>query len=114
MVSVIKLEWGSVWTSDNKLWKDAVVRYDGSREWDWTLDGTQHQTGITAKALKNIEDCDVIILTKGMHNKLNISSAITIKKDRRILILPSTEAVNYYNNELANGRRVGMLLHSTC
>lgn len=115
MVRVKKISWGSVEISDGNSYKDCVVRYDGSSEWNWGDDGTRHKPGITLLALDKVIDCDVIILTIGMHGVLNVMPEVVHKlQGRDYHFMLSPDAVALYNMRITKGDKVGMLLHSTC
>jgi len=115
MTSVTNMVWGEVTASDGNKYKDCIVRYDGSRIWNWNHDGTRHDPGITVKAIQNIMDCDVIILSRGYQLVLKVTpEALAVLKSRTHHICQSQEAVILYNKLAKSGIRVGMLLHSTC
>lgn len=53
---------------EEHTFKDVVLTPDGATEWNWKLDGTRHEPGITVKAIEmnHLMDADHVILTKGV------------------------------------------------
>jgi hypothetical protein len=113
----LRIEWGKITTDTGKEYKDCVVTQDGACSWNWALDGTKHIPGITLAAIFLIENCDVLILSTGMQNRLKISSeALAYLKyiDKPYYILQSQEAVKKFNQYDRSSTIPGLLLHSTC
>ena len=118
-MSIRKFEWGRIEMEDGKVFKDAIVYFGGSQEWDWSNDGTRHNPGITVQALEPLlkSGCTHFILSKGVDCRLQATPEVIrfLKESSRSWFhLQSEEAVNRYASLLREGVKVGMLLHSTC
>jgi hypothetical protein len=120
---VQSITWGKIKViKDNKIrtHKDAIIWWQGSKEWDWNKFDVHHDPGITKKAvnallsLKNVTD---IILTKGMEGVLKIPKE-TIehakKKNIKIHIAFTRDAVKLFNDLIKSGKMVAALIHTTC
>ena len=100
-------------------YKDCILKNVGSyhQNWNWALDGTTHKPGITPEALMVVDDCDIIILSAGMQNRLDVSpkSRAYLKSiGKKYFQLQSEDAVKRYNTLARKGYNVGLLLHTTC
>lgn len=115
---ITSFSWGHLETSDGNTYKDAKLYPGGSCEWDWNETGTSHVPGIQPADLQTLldNDCKIIILTKGVNERLQTSKE-TIdfleQKNLNYQILQTEKAITRYN-ELAENKRVGALIHSTC
>lgn len=115
---ITSFSWGHLETSDGNTYKDAKLYPGGSCEWDWNETGTSHVPGIQPADLQTLldNDCKMIILTKGVNERLQTSKE-TIdfleQKNLNYQILQTEEAITRYN-ELAENKQVGALIHSTC
>lgn len=115
---ITSFSWGHLETSDGNSYKDAKLYPGGSEEWDWNETGTSHVPGIQPADVQALLDhnCEVIILSKGVNERLQ-----TKEETRRLLeekqleykILQTEEAISEYN-DLAETKKVGALIHSTC
>jgi hypothetical protein len=122
MTHIIGLKWGEVITKDNygviRTWKDCMITPNGPQNWDWKLDGTKHEPGVTIAALLALKDCTHIVVSMGMHERLKVSPEARAYLEALGIpyhILESTAAVGQYTHLLSAGEvRVGLLLHSTC
>ena len=118
MTRITSLVWGEVKTSDGRVFKDAIVTSDaGARPWDWARDGTRHQSGITPAAVRPYLDYDVVILSKGMHDRLHtMPETRGALRHARVYELSSAQAARKYNQEVRKGtkQRTVIFLHSTC
>ncbi len=117
MPSVTKLEWGVVETSDGHMYKDCIVTWQDSNVWNWKLDGTRHESGITPKAVRPVLDADLIILSQGVQKRLHIApQTIALLEDnqKEYTILPTKKAVELFNTAMEEGKHAALLLHSTC
>ena len=121
LIQIRRFKWGKITISfHNKIttYKDVIITPKGHSNWDWTLDNTHHNPGITVKAVvKVVKDCDFLILTSGVLKKLQTSpDTITYlnKLDIQYIILQTHEAINEYHKRIKTGERVGGLFHSTC
>lgn len=116
---ITHLSWGTVETEGGERYKDAKLFPGGSREWDWTDTGTSHDPGIQVADVQELLDHDAqeIILGCGMNERLQVQDK-TIEhlegKGVAVHVLQTEEAVETYNQLAAEGRPVGMLVHSTC
>lgn len=117
-MEITKLVWGQITLSNNTVYKDCIVTPKWVKEWDWRLDGTNHNPGITIDAVKNLTGCcDVIIISRGMDLKLKTRSDTEdyLKLiEKEYYILESRQAASEYNKRVKNSEKVGLLLHSTC
>lgn len=115
---ITSFSWGHLETSDGNTYKDAKLYPGGSCEWDWNETGTSHVPGIQPADLQTLldNDCKIIILTKGVNERLQTSKE-TIdfleQKNLNYQILQTEKAITRYN-ELAENKQVGALIHSTC
>lgn len=125
MVSITKFSWGEVVTQGKnqppEIWKDCVIAGNTVSEWNWQEDGTRHHPGITVEAYERIKHCAVIVLSTGVHDKLEITLELLelLSKRSNVYILNSEEAVRKYTTLKNTGAigaigAIGMLLHSTC
>lgn len=87
-------------------------------EWNWDKTGTRHNPGIQIVDLTDfIDSVDTIILSEGVDGVLQIMpETITYleKLNKEIVVARTPIAVEKYNEFLAQGKRVGALIHSTC
>ena len=63
------------------------------------------------------EQPEVVILTRGVHRQLQVmpdTVALLESAGIEVRVLQTEEAVAAYNALVAEGRRVGALVHSTC
>jgi len=114
--TIDSLEWGKL-SVDGTMYKDAVITPDGALKWDWTLDGTKHNPGISVAAIKAASSgVDHIILTSGMCGKLQVHpdvAAFLHEADIDFTVCRSDVVPELYAH-LAKSVRVAVLLHSTC
>ena len=116
---ITAIQWGEVTINHgNLVFKDAKIWPTGSRQWNWSETGTKHQPGIQISDIQELLDngVEVLILSTGMQNKLNVAPETIIeleKKDIQYYILKTKKAVKMYN-KLSKTMKVGALIHSTC
>lgn len=115
---ITSFSWGHLEVAGGKSYKDAKLYPGGSETWDWNETGTHHVPGIQPADLKTLleNDCDIIILSKGVNERLQTSSeTIDFLKSKGLnfQILQTEKAIETYN-QLAQDHRVGALIHSTC
>ena len=119
-----------------------IVGPKGSKTWDWRITGTEHDPGIQVADLnipighqKFIDTVDIVILSLGMHKVLRVADETkdfleskgiafwsTDNDTKDILaingkgycMLQTEKAVKLYNELLEQGKKVGILIHSTC
>ncbi len=115
---ITSFSWGHLETSDGNSFKDAKLFPGGSEEWDWNETGTQHVPGIQPADVQTLldHDCEIIILSKGVNERLQTKEETKqMLEDRKLdyRILQTEEAISQYN-DLAESKKVGALIHSTC
>ena len=102
---------------DCKIWSCGDVF--GSKEWDWRLTDTHHKPGVQiadAEELLNY-GIDILILSRGVRLVLQVPDAtIDYFRERglTVYVLQSQTAVDKFNELSEAGKKVGLLLHSTC
>jgi len=99
--------------------KDCKVWPDGAKNWDWRITGTDHEPGIQIADIEEIlsRDIEIMILTKGMENRLKICPETEqMLKDKHIEyhVEETVKAVSLFNELAQQGKRVGGIFHSTC
>ena len=121
-------EWGKIEVDYNGMeyrFKDCVLTPNNATEWNWKLDGTEHDPGITIEAIegnKLLDNVDIVILSKGINQVLKTMNETEqyldeAKKNKKILdyfILQSEQAVDEYTKRVDKGEKVAALFHSTC
>lgn len=119
---ISSIVWGIITVIDpdgkKQTYKDCMLFPGGSKEWDWSLTGTQHKPGIQIADLKEfINDVDIIILSRGMENRLLLkddTKEYLEKSGKEHFYVPTLEAARLYNKYVEEGKKVGALIHSTC
>jgi len=111
------LKWGSL-KIGSTIFRDVRVWPQYAEEWDWNTTGTRHNPGIQKEDLEDfIDQVDIIVLSQGVEGVLQIKPE-TIEylneKEKAFFIALTPIAVEKYNELLAQGIRVGALIHSTC
>lgn len=120
MTTIESFKWGEVHTiykGRRDVWKDCIITDDGPQNWNWNLDGTKHNPGVTVAALLPLQNCSTIIVSTGVHQRLQVTrEARELLQSWGVLhyILDSNSAVAKFNKISAGGGSVGLLLHSTC
>jgi len=118
----VKHKWGQMMVEREdgtvRVYKDAVIWQDGSRNWNWGVTGTRHTPGVQIGDLKPLmRTCDIIILTRGVDGMLRVP-ARTVEylsiNGKEVHILKTPAAVRLFNKLLREDQRVGGLFHSTC
>ncbi len=113
-----KIRWGHIKT-DVLKGRDLKLYPGGGREWDWTETNTHHVPGIQPSDVAELieKGCEVIVMTRGMHKKLQVcDETIELLRERGIdgYFSETRQAVDIYNALAIQGKRVGGLFHSTC
>lgn len=130
---ILFMKWGEIQVYQKgkiKIYKgqhksDTVLKPDSHNIWNWKNDGTKHDPGTSRTAIiqnKLSDNVDYIIISLGQIKSLKLNPRTKrllekYKKNNKIknyFVLPSYLAAEKYNNYVANGKRVSMLLHSTC
>lgn len=118
---ITSFSWGKTIVS----YKDQVTTYEdckiyptGCHEWDWKKTNTHHVPGIQIADVEDIATtADIIILTRGVDGVLQIKpETIQYLEDRgkSVITLKTRQAVKKYNSLVKKGKRVAIVLHSTC
>lgn len=118
---ITHLSWGRVEVDEGETtesFKDVKIWPGGAREWDWNETGTRHKPGIQPADVRELaeHDVEIVILSRGMNRRLQVQQDTLDWLDERGIdyeVLQTEDAVERFN-ELADERRVGALLHSTC
>lgn len=115
---ITSFSWGHLVIEDGNEYKDAKLYPGGSAAWDWNETGTRHVPGIQPADVQTLLDhgCEIIILSKGVNERLQTKDETRqMLEDRKLKyrILQTEEAISQYN-ELAETKKVGALIHSTC
>ena len=119
---ITHLSWGKVTVEypdkTTVNYKDALVYPEGSQKWDWKKTGTEHVPGIQIADVKELADkVEIVILSRGMDLVLQVKSE-TLEylrsRNKEYHVLQSEQAVKLYNSLISQGKRVGIVLHSTC
>lgn len=98
MVEIDSIKWGEV-VIDGVKYKDAVISDKSVYDWDWRNDGTRHNPGITVKAVEQIINNDVIILTMVFDRKLRITNETLCKINGKIVhIIPTDQFYEVYKS----------------
>ena len=100
------------------VFKDVILTPKGASAWDWGMDGTRHNPGITIQAVQPLMNCcDVIILSLGMKMRLHVCDDTLMhlnEAGKQFLVLKTQIALDMYHTLSKNGVKVGGLFHSTC
>lgn len=113
------ISWGRVRIAGREApFKDVKLYPGGMREWDWNETGTRHEPGVQPADVEELLDhgAEHVVLSRGMHERLQVQQATLEQLRERgveVDVLETSEAVERYN-DLADGTRVGALIHSTC
>ena len=122
---ILSLQWGQIIVENGlkkHVYKDCRIWPTGSEVWDWSRTETHHVPGIQFEdfkdLLENFPDTEIIILSQGMHNKLQIhpETLAILKKDYPsidVQIMNTVPAVKFYNEKRTTKKILG-LFHSTC
>ena len=96
MSTILSNEWGklTIKNIDGSTvdYKDCKIWNTHSCIWDWSLTGTNHSNGIQQRDCDDfIDGVDEIILSKGVHDKLNVPQSlldyITSKEKKSMLLI---------------------------
>ena len=118
---ITKAVWGTITVaiSDGiKEYKDCRLWPQGTQAWDWNKTGMHHKPGIQIADVQDLVDkADIFVLSRGMHLVLQVPQE-TIdylkSKNKQVHVLETKQAVEKYNELVAQGKRVAALIHSTC
>jgi hypothetical protein len=112
------LSWGRVEIEGFGAFKDAKLYPGGAREWNWRETGTRHDPGIQPADVEELLEhgAELVVLSRGVLEALRVcpeTLALLQNKGIPTQVLQTEEAVRLYNR-LAEERRIGALVHSTC
>lgn len=131
----LSIEWGKtsvtyvggkvVTFKDAKAWSvsNKSSTNEGAIMWDWLADGTQHNPGVSQKAVESIiehagdVETMTIILTEGFDGRLLVSDELVnwiTSQGFKPLVLRSSVGVEMFNYLVSRGENVAILSHSTC
>lgn len=115
---IAQFAWGRVSIEGYGLLKDAKLYPGGARSWDWRETGTRHDPGIQVADVTELLDhgVEVVVLSTGAFRRLGDCPETLRLIESKVLpchVLPTPDAVTAYNR-LAETKRVGALIHSTC
>jgi hypothetical protein len=111
--------WGFVEIEGLGRFRDVKLWPGGARAWDWGEAGTDHRRGIQPADVTELlgHRLDVVILSRGRNGRLGVSPetlALLATEDVEIVRENSGAAIVTYERLASEGRRVAMLLHTTC
>ena len=115
---ILAVSWGRMEVEGIGTGKD-FKHYPGcGREWDWGETGTRHSPGIQPADVEEllVHGAAVVVLSLGMNGRLLVDpNTREFLAGRSVAVreAETREAVKIYN-ELADGRPVAGLFHSTC
>jgi hypothetical protein len=115
---ISQLSWGRIEVEGHGSFKDAKLYPGGARAWDWGETGTRHVPGIQPADIEELLDhgAELLVLSRGVLEALRVCpETLSLLENKGIPahVLQTEEAVRLYNR-LAEERRVGALVHSTC
>ncbi len=115
---ITRLEWGEVHLESGAVYKDVKLSPGSAREWNWKETSTHHAPGIQLADVEELLEngAEVVVLSKGVLGRLGVpKETISQLKARQVVVhvARTREAVDLYNR-LAEDKKVGALIHSTC
>jgi hypothetical protein len=110
--------WGHI-TVDGRTFKDAKLWPGGSRAWNWTETGTDHEAGIQPADVRELlyHGAEYVLLSRGRQGRLRVhpdTEALLNEIDVAHEILLTDEAIRRYQALREDGTAVGALIHTTC
>jgi hypothetical protein len=110
--------WGQI-AVDGRTFKDAKLWPGGSRAWDWTETGTDHDAGIQPADVRELLDhgAEYVLLSRGREGRLRVhpdTETLLNNIDVAHEILLTDEAISRYQALREDGTAVGALIHTTC
>jgi hypothetical protein len=115
---IVEYGWGWLEVEGGARYKDAQLSPEGAEDWDWGLTGTRHEPGIGLVEVQQLvaQGARVMVLSRGVHERLAVQPETLQwlqEQQIEVHVLQTDAAIARYN-ELADGRPVGALIHSTC
>jgi hypothetical protein len=128
---ITEMSWGKVIVRDYDVknnadfvqvntYKDCIITPSGAYDWDWSKTGLSHKGGISIEDVVPLLDkADVFILSRGVDFVLQVQAKTVEylwKNGKEVFVLQSYEAAIKYNELVARsaGKKIALLLHSTC
>jgi len=116
---VVSDGWGYVEVGGLGRFRDAKLWPGGGRAWDWREAGTDHDAGIGPADVTELLEHDpgVVVLGCGRQNRLTVQDGtLSVLRQHGVDVVcqETAAAIATYNALVADGRRVGALLHTTC
>jgi hypothetical protein len=98
--------------------KDCIVVPSGAYAWDWRTTNLSHGSGIAIADVKSlVNEADVFILSRGVEFVLQVRAETVDylwQQGKEVYVMQSYLAAAKYNELVGQGKRVALLLHSTC
>jgi hypothetical protein len=112
------ISWGRITVQGLGEFKDVKLWPGGGRAWDWDETGTRHEPGIQPSDVEELiaHGSEIVVLSRGMELRLKTCPE-TFDRLRNLGIevhITESEAAAASYNKLAENRKVGALIHSTC
>ena len=116
---IVAHRWGEVEVDGYATFRDVKLFPGGARAWDWNETGTRHEPGVQVADVEELvaNGADVVVLSRGVQERLLVGDEVVAALEARgieVRVLQTDEAVAAYNALVAEGRKVGALIHSTC
>jgi hypothetical protein len=116
---IVKLDWGRIELEGGLVLKDAKIFPEGARAWDWNETGTRHVPGIQPADAQELLDhgAEIVVLTRGQQLVLEVPPETIRWLEERgveVIVEETRAAVARLHEQIAMGRKVGGLFHSTC
>jgi hypothetical protein len=119
---IIAQRWGVVEVEQSEglvTYKDVKLFPGGAAAWDWRTTGTRHSPGVQPADVADLieRQPEVVVLSRGVQLVLQVmpqTVALLRAGGIEVEVLQTEAAVATYNRLVAEGRRVGALIHSTC
>lgn len=97
------------------VFKDVCVGNNWCYEWDWKLNNTNHDPGISLGDVEHL-DCEIVILSTGFEGRLKCTKEAMdfLKKNKIEVFQEKTPVAVELFNEIVKDFNVAALIHSTC
>lgn len=116
---ILSISWGRMDVENLAVGKDFKLYPGGGRPWDWAENGTRHSPGIQPDDVEELlaHGATNVVLSRGMQLRLQIDPrTLDLLNEHGVTVhvAETTEAVDIYNDLVANGVAAAGLFHSTC